>query len=246
MNKLQTCYTQLRRMTGHNIEPYDSVALVEKYRQYWRPEKIKIILLAESHVFTSDDDRKIELPQITELAGYPTQYAKFVYCLAYGERQLTKNKLHPPKDGTPQFWKIFYSCNNRIEGNEDFMPVLSKTNYERRIKNKIELLLSLRQNGVWLVDSSIVALYHNGKKPANNIISSVIRQSWEGYTRGVIEEAAPEHIICIGKTVASIVVGDIRHIVGKRHTIIDQPNARLKSAAHIANFKKYGEICCKD
>ncbi len=210
MTKLLTCYGQLRGIMGENIEPYASVALVEKYRQYWKPKKIRIILLAESHVFTSDHDREIALSQIPELAGYPTQYAKFVYCLAYGERQLTKNKLHPSKDGTPQFWKIFYSCSNRIEGKKDFMPVLSTTNYEQRIKNKIELLLNLQQKGIWLADSSIVVLYHNGKKPENNIISSVIRQSWSGYTRGVIEEAAPEHIICIGKTVAKMVVDDIK------------------------------------
>ena len=133
---------------GRNIQSYESVALVEEYRQYWKPNKTKVILLAESHVFTRDEDRLITLPELPHLPGYPTQYAKFVYCLAYGERQLTGNESHPQRDGTPQFWKIFYSCNNRISDLSDFRPILSKTNYKQRIKNKIELLLRLRQRGV--------------------------------------------------------------------------------------------------
>ncbi len=231
---------------GDNIKPYESVVLVEKYRQYWKPNKIRVILLAESHVFTRDEDRQIIISQFPDLPGYSTQYAKFVYCLAYGERQLTKNNSHPQRDGAPQFWKIFYSCNNHITDKNDFSPVLSKTNYEQRIKNKVELLLHLRQQGIWLVDSSIVALYNNGKKPETKIMSSVIRTSWEGYTRGVIEEANPEYLICIGKAVSDVLKNDIKNLVGNRCTVLLQPNARLKSEEHMANFKKYGEICCKE
>jgi len=231
---------------GHDMEPYESVALVEKYRQYWKPNKISVILLAESHVFTSDENRQIIIHQLPALPSYPTEYAKFVYCLAYGERQLTENNSHPQRDGTPQFWKIFYSCNNRITAKKDFSPVLSKTNYEQRIKNKIELLLRLQQKGIWLVDSSIIALYNNGKKPENKIMSSVIRTSWAGYTRGVIEKADPALIICIGQGVYSILKNDIKKLVGNRCKVMLQPNARLKSEEHMANFKKYGELCCKE
>jgi hypothetical protein len=95
----------LRQIMGQDIEPYKSVELVEEYRQYWKPKKIRVILLAESHVYTCDEDRQITLPQIPALPGYPTEYAKFVYCLAYGERQFTENNLHPQRDGTPQFGK---------------------------------------------------------------------------------------------------------------------------------------------
>ena len=102
--KLKDCYDKLKKILSPDIEPYQSVELVEKYRQFWNPakvkKKVKIILLAESHVFTSDDDRKILLKSRDELLGYPSEYAKFVYCLAYGEPQLTNN-IHPAGDGTP-------------------------------------------------------------------------------------------------------------------------------------------------
>ena len=81
MASLRECYDQLKDILGSGIEPYESVELVESYRCYWKPEKVRIILLAESHVFTSMSDMRIALPAISGLDGYPTSYAKFVYCL---------------------------------------------------------------------------------------------------------------------------------------------------------------------
>jgi len=243
--KLRHCYDQIHQILGKDIEPYESVELVDRYRQYWKPmSKIRVILLAESHVFTSDDDRKIKIPHIPNLPGYETQYAKFVYCLGYGERLLTGNSSHPKRDGTPQFWKILYSCNNRIQDKNDFHPVLSRTQYEQRVKNKINLLLRLQQNGIWLVDSSIVALYNNREKPNKSIISSVIRKSWDYYTHSIVAEAEPDYVIFVGKTVAHVLKHDIENLVGNRYTVLCQPNAHLLSEEHMANFRQYSRICC--
>ena len=243
MNKLRDCYNELQKILGQGIEPYESVELVERYRRYWKPDKIRIILLAESHVFTTEADRSISVSHIDNLPGYPTEYAKFVYCLAYGEKGLTGNVLHK-RDGTPQFWKIFYSCNNRVTDKKDFKPILSITKYGQRLSNKVELLLSLKEKGIWLIDSSIVALYNNGEKPPSKIMLSAIRKSWECYTADVIKEADPDHVICIGKGVAGVLEGDLREIMGSRYKVIEQPNAHLSSEGHMANFREYGNICC--
>lgn len=243
MNRLRTCYDELRKILGDGIEEYESVELVEKYRQYWKPQRTRVVLLAESHVFTRCADRLIAIPQINRLPGYPTQYAKFVYCLGYGEKQLTGNALHPRRDGTPQFWKILHSCNNHIRNSVDFAPVLSRTTYEQRIKNKVDLLLCLKQKGVWLVDSSIVALYDKGKKPKYQTMLSAIRQSWQGYVRGIIEEVAPEHIIFVGKAVSNLLEKEVKELVGKRYTTIFQPNAHLSSEHHMRNYELYSRIC---
>ncbi len=242
-NRLHDCYNQLQEILSDGIEPYESVELVERYRRYWKPDKVRIILLAESHVFTTPSDRSIPVSKIAQLPGYPTDYAKFVYCLAYGEKELTGSSKHPKRDGTPQFWKIFYSCLHSVTDIKDFSPVLSVTPYEQRVKNKVDLLLSLKQMGIWLVDASIVALYNDGEKPKHKIMSSVIRKSWEYYTAGVIEEARPEHVICIGKGIDRLIGADVKETVGNRYTVIPQPNAHLSSEEHMENFKKYGEIC---
>jgi len=243
MNRLRACYEELQQILGRGIEEYESVELVEKYRQYWRPTNTRVVLLAESHVFTRSSDRLITIPKISRLPGYPTQYAKFVYCLGYGEKQLTGNASHPGRDGTPQFWKIFYSCNNHVHAPLHFMPVQSRTPYEERIKNKVELLLSLKQKGVWLVDACIVALYDNGKKPEYKTMLSAIRQSWHGYVRGIIEAAAPEHIICVGKTISDLLENEIKEVAGSHYTTVCQPNAHLSAEQHMKNYQLYGRIC---
>ena len=44
MNKLRDCYNHLKDIFNNSefseIEPYASVELVEKYRQYWKPEQV--------------------------------------------------------------------------------------------------------------------------------------------------------------------------------------------------------------
>lgn len=243
MGDLLACYENLKSILGDEIEPYESVELVEQYRQFWKPSDVKILLLAESHVFTSDEDRRIRIPRIFGLSGYPREYAKFVYCLGYGERQLTNSHDHPRRDGTPQFWKIFYGCNRSVKSNSDFSPVLGSTKFKRRLRNKIALLKDLKEKGIWLVDSSIVALYHGGKKPSHNKMRQVIHSSWANYVGDAVEGSRPEHVVVIGKGVASVVGESVRDIVGSRFSVISQPNAHLSAEEHLENYRTYYRIC---
>jgi len=241
MKLLNETYGAIRDILGDEIEPFESVELVETYRRYLKPNKVKIVLLAESHVFTEDLDRQITIPEIEELPGYPKQYAKFVYCLGYGERSFTKSALHPNRDGTPQFWKIFYSCNNPISPSQDFSPILSKTPPQKRLRNKINLLKELKTKGIWLIDTSIVALYKNGKKLQH--MFQALEKSWKLYTLNVVKSASPEHVICIGKGVAGVVENDLKKYFLNKYSVVAQPNAFLSSEEHMANYMHYSEIC---
>lgn len=242
MQKLNETYLKIKQILGSHAESLESVQLVESYRRYLKPERVKVVLLAESHVFTPDEDRQIIIPPITDLPGYPTQYARFVYCLGYGEKYLTNSQLHPKRDGTPQFWKIFFSCNNPISSLQDFSPILGQTNPRQRLMNKIKLLKDLKAKGIWLVDASIVALYREGEKMPN--MFQALEVSWRSYTREVVTTANPEHVICIGKGVASVVESDLKRHFHNKYSVIAQPNAFLSSEEHMENFKKYSKICC--
>ena len=252
MNKeLFNCYQTIHSILGDQSEPYESVDLIENYRRYWRPEKVNIILLAESHVFTSNTDRSFKLIDIKDggasLKSYPKSYAKFVYCLAYGEETLTKGDNHPViGDGTPQFWKILYSCINKIDSNKSFSPILKSgtKSAPERIHNKIKLLLELKKQGIWLVDTSIIALYNKGIKPSNDVFNEVIKTSWNHYTKNLISEANPKHVIIVGKGVAKNIESSLSALVGhNNYTIIPQPQAHLPAKEHLANFQKYYSIC---
>ena len=238
----ETC-TEINKILGNNAEPLETVRLVETYRRYWKPETVRVVLLAESHVFTSDGDRRIAIPPIDDLPGYPRQYARFVYCLGLGERDLTNDPHHPIRDGTPQFWKVLYACDNRIENLEDFRPVQRWTSFPQRLRNKIHLLKNLRAKGIWLVDASIVAVYGNGLNVSGRSRTEVLRKSWESYTKQVVTSANPERVICVGKGVARVVENDLQALFPGRYEVIPQPNARLSSKKHMENFKRYYEIC---
>lgn len=241
MQKLNETYFKLKKILGSHTESLESVQLVESYRRYFKPEKVRVILLAESHVFTPDDDRQIIIPQLTDLPECPAQYARFVYCLGYGEKTLTTSQLHLKRGATPPFWKIFFSCNNPISSLHDFSPILGQTKPPQRIINKIKLLKDLKAKGIWLVDASIVALYKEGKKIPN--MFSALEMSWQSYTRDVVISANPEHVICIGKGVASIVEKDLRRHFNNKYTVLYQPNAHLLSDFHKANYEAYSKIC---
>lgn len=241
MQKVTEAYFKLKQILGEHAEPFESVQLVETYRRFFKPEKVRVVLLAESHVFTHDADRKVSISPIPGLPGYPDQYARFVYCLGYGERSLTNSTLHPKRDGTPQFWKIFFSCCNPLTSPDDFHPILGKTPTQQRIRNKINVLAKLRKQGVWLVDASIVALYKDSKKVPN--MFEALSESWRSYTGEVVMATKPEHVICIGKGVASIVEADLRKNFPSSYTVLAQPNAFLSSDEHFANYKTYSRIC---
>ena len=241
---LRKTYAAIQEILGDNTEPLDSVELVEAYRQYFKPEKVRFLLLAESHVFTNDFERQISLQSVPGLEGYPQQYARFVYCLGYGEKQLTNSVNHPKRDGTPQFWKIFFSCCNPISSPDDFHPILGKTPANQRLRNKIETLKQMKRRGIWLVDASIVALYQDGKKIPD--MFDALETSWRSYTRDIVISAQPEHVICIGKGVANVVEPDLKRHFPSAYTVIAQPNAFLSSAEHFENYKTYSRICSRD
>lgn len=242
MQQLNKTYFEIKRILGDHTEPLESVQLVEIYRRFFKPKKVRVVLLAESHVFTHDGDRKVPIPPIPDLPGYPSQYARFVYCLGYGEKDLTRSAIHPKRDGTPPFWKLLFSCCNHISSLNDFHPILlGQTPTSQRINNKIKLLNQLREQGIWLVDASIVGLYKDGKKIPNML--EALEESWKSYTREVVISANPNHVICIGKGVAGKVESDLKRFFLDRYSVIDQPTAFLSSEKHMVNYKKYSQIC---
>lgn len=89
MHKLRATYSRIKELLGEQTEPLESVELVEAYRRFFKPETVSVVLLAESHFYAYDSERQIPTLPLPSLPGYPEQYARFVYCLGYGEKSLT-------------------------------------------------------------------------------------------------------------------------------------------------------------
>src|SRR5438132_8158422 len=105
---LGSCYEGVVKM-GCDIDSYKVVEEVERYRQFWRPNRVRVVLLAESHVRTSEEDFNYHW-SYGKSPLHQGNFVRFVYCLAYGERDVA---CIPSNKGTWQFWLLLSSCLNR-------------------------------------------------------------------------------------------------------------------------------------
>ena len=241
---LEETYSEIKSKIGKKleIESFKVVKSVDEHRNFWKPNKIRILLLAESHVFTTDaeHDSTMLFDNFAELENYPTGYVKLVYCLGYGEKESVKI---PVNRGTPQFWKIFVSCASRDFDSESKKILVSKTlDFRQRLGNKISILERLKEKGIWLVDASIVALYNDVKKPEPEIMEEVIKISWKNHVSKVIQESNPEKIIVIGIGVSRFLRDELNEINIPFH-VQPQPQARLSRSDIERTFEKYYELC---
>ena len=207
----------------------DSLKVVQdviKHRNYWKPEKVKTMLLAESHVFTQDWENEIILQYPPSLGKFrlPANFVKLVYCLGYGEPLLAHEVQNNP--GTWQYWKIFSYAASK-QGNNSYKSV-QKTKVidsEARLNNKISTLESLRNNKVWLVDCSIVSLAGHDVKMTTNQKDYLLDFSFNNYISKLVSFVMPEHILIIGNRVGNIIERKLR-IIDIPFNSIPQPQKR--------------------
>src|SRR5437016_3703784 len=138
MEALRDCYSQLKVISGFEAESFEVVHAVEDYRQYWKPEKVRVILLAESHVFTTVQDFASRLKSNYGLPDFPNAFVRFVYCPGYGENDALTTPAEGNR-GTPQFWKIFSRCATPLSAPLDFSALQrgSSRIYSGRMRRKI-------------------------------------------------------------------------------------------------------------
>lgn len=250
-NSLKHTYKLCKReLAGEDkVDTFETVKAVESHRQFWKPNRIRIILLAESHKYTQKekilvDYNKCKSTKSLTARKCPSEYVRFVYCLGYGENDLLNNPhlLEHKNGGTPQFWKIFYSCCNKISKDKDFHPILkdkkSGIPLEGRLKNKLDLLDKLKDRGIWLVDASIIGIDRKNPKAKKK----VLKCCWQNYTKNLLRSLNPEHVIIIGKGVGKIIKSDLENDLEIPCSIIKQPEGCRKPGEKLKNLKQLNKI----
>ncbi len=239
MMRLRECYDGINGLNAAYLDTFEVVEEVERYRQLWRPDRVRVILLAESHVHTSEDDFAHYWSFGTD-SVFQGNFVRFVYCLANGERYLVNI---PSNKGTWQFWKILFSCMNRVSGNIDFAPILKTFTPDsgRRIRNKIQLLQNLKEAGIWLVDASIIGINELDQSSK----ARVLQHCWQSHVGPTINslDPRPKHIIVIGSGVEKA-VADKLHELSFNYDVIPQPQARLKNG-YSRYYQKCFELCSR-
>lgn len=238
-----------------NTPPYtriDSLEVaeqVEEYREFWKPQKTSVVLLAESHVYTDQQDFTMKCEESILhkiIPDYPLRFVRFVYCLGYGENELLETVRTDRKNtGTPQYWEIFSSCVAENERDLGFGNVL-KTGTPcllSSLQNKVDVLRKMKTKGIWLLDARIVGLYGSGKKNST-MAERTIEICWRNYTANTILESNPRHTIVIGKGVGRV-LGPRLQRASVPFTVVPQPQARGTSQWQLENYRQYNRICAK-
>ncbi len=243
---LEKTYSEIKKTIagGLEFESFKVVKSVDEHRNFWKPDKVRVLLLAESHVFTRDSehDSTMQYDIFPKLRSAPTGYVKLVYCLGYGEGNIANI---PANRGTPQFWKIFVSCLNQDFDSKKKKILISQTpEFCQRIRNKISVLEQLREKGIWLLDASIVALYNDTRKPEPGMMEKIIRISWRHYISKIIQDANPEKIIVIGKGVHKILQGELRQTRVPIHVQLQPQGIRTKTGM-VKAAERYYKLCNK-
>lgn len=251
-SSLQHAHAHLTDYLGEDIEPLSVWERVDEHRTFWRPEKTRLLLLAESHVHTALSELEHVLRPTAMLPqNMPLGFVRLVYSLGYGENgSLTQPIRHPRNDGTWQFWKIFSACVHEAQANSAFASVLKggTPNATHRLANKVSVLKSLQERGVWLLDASVAALYSptgsRRAKPHPRLRDRVLKTSWDAVIRETIVMAEPEAILCIGMEVARSLAARLGEL-GIPWGAIHQPQSHLESAGHMKNWAAYYRIAAK-
>lgn len=236
----------VKRFPHEIIDSFSVVNQVEEYRKFWKPKEIKVVLLAESHVYTDELEYKIKCERhaLNEIIpNYPLHFVRFVYCLGYGENELLEREVEGNEMGTWQFWKIFSSCVAENEHDLGFQKVLKTGTplFPKRLRNKVYVLREMQERGIWLLDASIVGLYRSGIK-SHKTVKRIIEICWENHLVNIIKESQPKHIIVIGRRVENILGSELRKIKIPFATVL-QPQARVDSEEQLENYKRYQRIC---
>lgn len=233
---------------GEKIDSIPVVEEVEKLRNYWRPDRPRIILLAESHVRTRLQDYECTLDsgllRQFDIPGYPIHFVRFVYCLAAGEPQFLDPAAKVKNASKTQFWKLLWSCCHNPSSEQFEFTRKMTPDFEERVLMKVQLLKLLKKRGVWLLDASIVGI----NKLNSGLKRRSIQTSWSGYVSPLIRslERRPEHIVVIGKGVSSSIpeLGARRGTWGKTpYDVISQPQDHISAEEHFNNRVRLYEVC---
>lgn len=188
---------------GARPESPDYLHAVAAWRTTWRPERVRVVLLAESHVGEHPGDSRIGVTSLYWVGrSLPDRYVRLIYCLGYGESSICSR---PPESngGTPQFWNIF----GQVALGQS-PPRKAESSLAHRLRWKVRVLEELRHRGIWLQDASPLGVYlGRGQRLDHRHYVKLLREGYQRYVWPSFAADAPEQVWVIGKGVSAALAG---------------------------------------
>ena len=225
--RLKHAYDRARSIIGSaRAECLEAAIAVDKLRKDQRPDQVHVVVLAESHVWTSREEiqSRVRLP-----GGKNTGFARFVYCLGYGEPLLVDPPV-VPNLSTHQFWTLLHDTVRGPTASHFSLLKSGEPDLKTRVRNKLVLLAEMRRAGIWLMDASVTALYRQGSLvDSEDDYNAVLRACWKSYVGEIVCENKPSAILIIGRRVERAIGDAIRTDLRAVELVtINAPNARVK------------------
>lgn len=199
---------------GAVAETHEYLSRVSAWRAAWRPPRVRVLLIAESHVAEVPGDLEAQVRPLSEIRtsiALPTGFCRLVYCLGYGEGSLCWPKAPSGNRGTPQYWNLLGAIASAHK--PDLPPSMPRGgatgDADLRLQWKVNVLGTLRQSGVWLEDASIIALYipGGGRRAKGRKYLQLVRASFERFVWPGVAPDQPEHVWVIGRGVGNALEG---------------------------------------
>jgi hypothetical protein len=239
---LREAYDHSSELVESEAEPFEVAEEVERLRLVWRPSKVRIVVLAESHIWTSLDELKncVRAPEGNESKFIPSKFVRFVYCLGYGERSLLAQRI-APSASTRQYWTLLHDTLREPT------TICWPHNPQERIAKKLCLLCELKDAGVWLVDASVTALYkpRDGRLvKSKSKYKELLRACWESHVCDIIAGCSASAVLIVGKGVYEAIGDLVRPAVPQAEVeVVKQPNARMKREERNDERRKVFNFC---
>jgi hypothetical protein len=220
-------------------EPPETALVADAHRWFWKPNDVKFIVVAESHVYTSEREISVKM-RLDKLRAYdfptdaPLGFVKLVYCLGYGVNEiLSAPGMIDNSGGTWPYWRLFRRWTRYSKGTS--------------IGWKLRVLDRMKEKGIWLLDASCHAC-STGRKPPDDrlpVVKGLISTSWTKYVKPIVDDVQidRESVWFIGKTVHDTIM-ELPGENGKyarESNWIYQPNVRVAMNSELYERKKAKE-----
>jgi hypothetical protein len=178
------------------------LAAVEEWRNVWRPPRVKVLLVAESHVRQADRDSGTRLRLPVDLPTQrilPTSYVRLIYCLGYGEPGICVPQ--PESNSGTDFWEFF----KRLALTAT-QRAITPWSMPSSLNEKVRILERLAERGIWLEDASPLAIYlrQNERIPDSR---EIVTEGYEHFVWPGVARDAPARVWVVGKRVYQALQG---------------------------------------
>ncbi len=240
LSKAHKLCSNIIKKAGFTPEPLKTALTSESYRWFWKPKKVRFLVVGESHVYTNRKENKAKmlLDRLPEKypRDSPLDFVKLVYCLGYGEPYVIDKPQNIENNaGTKQYFDLFRSW---------VRPFL-KQNGNSSLELKLEILKTIQAKGIWLLDASChaCAMGKNERLPSR-IVDRIIPISWSDYVKPIIDDLSidPKNVWIIGKGLHDILSGEYV----RASNWIYQPNVRFSDSQKYTEKNQREETLIKE